>query len=372
MKFPLSIFSLSLLAGALASNVLDLDPSNFDSIIGQGKPALVEFFAPWCGHCKNLAPVYEQLGDAFSHAKDKVIVAKVDADGAGKPLGQKYGVSGFPTLKWFDAQGSMSDYDGGRDLDALANFITKQSGIKSNIKPPPPPATLILDTRTFDEVVLNKDHDTIVAFTAPWCGHCKTLKPIYEEVAKNFLPETNCIVANVDADAESNRPLAEKYDIKSFPTIKFFPKGGEPIEYKGGRSEADLVKFLNEKCGTHRAVGGGLNDQAGRHPEFDALASKFFSATGAARDAIYKEASALAVKIGPAAAHYLRVMEKVINGTEEYITKESKRLASILQKRVLSSAKLDEIKTKANILAAFAVEKVEEARDTIERAVEDL
>lgn len=72
-----------------------------------------------------------------------------------------------------------------------------------------------------------------------------------------------CIVANLDADAESNRPLAEKYEIKSFPTIKFFPKGGEPIDYNGGRGEADFVQFLNEKCGTHRAVGGGLNDQVG-------------------------------------------------------------------------------------------------------------
>jgi protein disulfide-isomerase A6 len=121
------------------------------------------------------------------------------------------------------------------------------------------------------------------------------------------------------------------------------------------------------------------------------LASKFFTATGAARDAIYKEASALAAQIGPAATHYVRVMEKVINGTEDYITKESKRyvvpffvtfllsfrsplhsLASILQKRGLASAKLDEIKIKANILAAFAAEKVAEAKDTIERAIEDL
>lgn len=46
---------------------------------------------------QNLAPIYEQVADAFSHAKDKVIVAKVDADGAGKPLGQKYGVTGFPS-----------------------------------------------------------------------------------------------------------------------------------------------------------------------------------------------------------------------------------------------------------------------------------
>ena len=46
---------------------------------------------------QTLAPIYEQVADAFSHAKDKVIVAKVDADGAGKPLGQKYGVTGFPS-----------------------------------------------------------------------------------------------------------------------------------------------------------------------------------------------------------------------------------------------------------------------------------
>ena len=46
---------------------------------------------------QNLAPIYEQLADAYSHAKDKVVVAKVDADGDGKPLGQKYGVTGFPS-----------------------------------------------------------------------------------------------------------------------------------------------------------------------------------------------------------------------------------------------------------------------------------
>jgi hypothetical protein len=46
---------------------------------------------------QNLAPVYEQLGDAFAHAKDKVVIAKVDADGEGRPLGSKYDVTGFPS-----------------------------------------------------------------------------------------------------------------------------------------------------------------------------------------------------------------------------------------------------------------------------------
>ena len=48
-------------------------------------------------HAQKLAPVYEQLGDAFAHVKDKVVIAKVDADGVGKPLGHKYGVTGFPS-----------------------------------------------------------------------------------------------------------------------------------------------------------------------------------------------------------------------------------------------------------------------------------
>ena len=57
--------------------------------------------------------------------------------------------------------------------------------------------------------------------------------------------------------------MGEKYGVKGFPTIKFFPKGEDktPIDYDKGRSEEDLVKYLNEKCGTERQVGGGLNEK---------------------------------------------------------------------------------------------------------------
>ncbi|KAG9081540.1 hypothetical protein FS749_007594, partial [Ceratobasidium sp. UAMH 11750] len=137
------ILAAVLAAPAFASNVLEVNSKNFDSIVGQGKPALVEFYAPWCGHCKNLAPVYEQLADAFSHAKDKVLIVKADADGEAKEIAGKHGVTGFPTLKWFGANDAVKSepYDGGRDLEALVAFIEKNAGVKSNIKPPPPPET---------------------------------------------------------------------------------------------------------------------------------------------------------------------------------------------------------------------------------------
>ncbi|EEB97893.1 hypothetical protein MPER_02693, partial [Moniliophthora perniciosa FA553] len=86
----------------------------------------------------------------------------------------------------------------------------------------------------------------------------------------------------------------------------------------------------------------------------------------------YKEALALASNVGDASKHYLRVMEKVVNGSEEYLQKETKRLEAILKKRSLSPSKLDEIKIKANILRSFAEQKEEEAEDTIRKDTAEL
>ncbi|KAF8233197.1 disulfide isomerase [Tricholoma matsutake] len=374
MLISLSFIAAVFLTGASASNVIDLTPDNFDKVIGKGKPGLVEFFAPWCGHCKNLAPVYEQLADVYAHAKDKVVIAKVDADGEGKSLGKKYGVTGYPTLKWFDADGKDELYESARDLDSLAAFVTEKSKVKSSIKPPPPDETLVLDAHTFDTVALDTSKNVLVSFTAPWCGHCKTLKPIYAEVAKTFERESDCVVANIDGDAKKNAELTKKYEVSGFPTIKFFSRDSKdkPLDYEGGRTEADFVSFLNEKCGTHRAVGGGLNDKAGRLAEFDSLAHQFFIATADARDSLYKQATVLAASAGTASRHYLRVMEKLVNGTEGYVEKETKRLASILKKRDLTPSKIDDLKIRVNILRAFVEKKIEEGNEKLGRAESEL
>ncbi|KAF8825131.1 hypothetical protein HHX47_DHR7000598 [Lentinula edodes] len=329
MKLSFSLFVTALLTGASASNVLELNPDTWDDVVGLGKPGLVEL--------QNLAPTYEQVADAYSHVKDKVFIAKVDADGIGKELGKKYGVTGFPTLKWFDGKGNYEPYESGRDLDSFTSFITGKTGVKSSIKPPPPPSYPILDYSNFDEVVM-------------------------------------CILVNVDADDKKNEAIKTRFGISGFPTIKFFPKDNKDgITYEGGRSEADFVDYLNEKCGTQRSVNGGLLDTAGRLADFDVLANKFFTAPADLRDSIYKEALTLSSTVGDVSKHYLRVMEKMVNGTEVYYEKESKRLASILKKRTLAPAKLDEIKIKSNILRAFGEKPVEDQNDgNIRRATAEL
>ena len=162
--------SLAVLGVNAASSVLDLIPSNFDSVVLEsGKPALVEFFAPWCGHCKNLAPVYEELAQHFDFAKDKVVIGKVDAD-EHKELGRKFGVQGFPTLKWFDGKSDKpDDYDGGRDLESLSSFVSEKIGVKPKAKKATQSAVTMLNDQTFKQQI-GGDKDVLVAFTAPWCG----------------------------------------------------------------------------------------------------------------------------------------------------------------------------------------------------------
>jgi protein disulfide-isomerase A6 len=111
-----------------ASFVVDLDPSNFDSIVmDKTKDVLVEFYAPWCGHCKRLAPDYEKAAESLQ-GESSAVIAKVDAD-KHRELGTRYGVTGFPTLKWFPKDKKEgTEYEGGRSPSDFVNFFNDKAG----------------------------------------------------------------------------------------------------------------------------------------------------------------------------------------------------------------------------------------------------
>lgn len=101
---------------------------NYDEIVlDDAKDVLVEFYAPWCGHCKALAPKYDILGQLYVDAKltDKVTIAKVDATANDVPDE----IQGFPTIKLFKAGDKKNPvtYSGSRSIEDLIKFI-KENG----------------------------------------------------------------------------------------------------------------------------------------------------------------------------------------------------------------------------------------------------
>ncbi|VAH02505.1 unnamed protein product [Triticum turgidum subsp. durum] len=333
-------------AAADGDEVLALTESTFEKEVGQDRGALVEFYAPWCGHCKKLAPEYEKLAASFKKAKS-VLIAKVDCD-EHKSVCSKYGVSGYPTIQWFP-KGSLEPkkYEGQRTAEALTEYVNSEAATNVKIAAVPS-SVVVLTEETFDSVVLDETKDVLVEFYAPWCGHCKSLAPIYEKVASVFKQDEGVVIANLDADKYTS--LAEKYGVSGFPTLKFFPKGNKAgEEYESGRELDDFVKFINEKSGTSRDSKGQLTSEAGLVASLDALVKEFHSAADDKRKEILSKIEEEAAKLsGPAVKHgkiYVNVAKKILQKGSDYTKKETERLHRLLEKSI-SPSKADEFAIK--------------------------
>lgn len=434
--------------------VLVLTDENFDEVVSSHDMLLVEFYAPWCGHCKKLAPEYSEAAGVLAELETPLYVAKVDATEQ-KECGKKFEIQGFPTLKVFRGLDNVSDYEGGRTADDIVKYLIKKSGpaaktleagdvdafngesdvtvvgyftsaesdeyatflkvadsvdlsfgvvvgaeaakivlskageddvvldieltnktavelfiganrlsllitfnqdtakvlfgedqpikvqvlsfaetdkldevkpeilkaatalsgkalfvwidetndrvfeyfglskddfptyvlvtmdgamkkfmpedsdfskigafvesylsgdLKPNLKSDDIPesqdeAVYVLVGKAFNEVALDQTKDVLVEFYAPWCGHCKSLAPKYDELAEKFAGVDSVIIAKMDSTAnEVDHP---DVNVSGFPTLKFFPSNTDKvIDYEGDRETDAMYDFVVENAGT--------------------------------------------------------------------------------------------------------------------------
>lgn len=101
---------------------------------------------------------------------------------------------------------------------------------------------LILTKENFDEEVLKSDKPVLVDFWAQWCGPCRAVAPIIDELANEFEGKAKIGKVNVDDQGE----LAEKFRIMSIPTVMLYKDGQMIDKVIGARSKAEFTQLLNK------------------------------------------------------------------------------------------------------------------------------
>ncbi|KAK3268575.1 hypothetical protein CYMTET_22918, partial [Cymbomonas tetramitiformis] len=235
--------------------VLSVSSATFHSEVLQSDSlVLVEFYAPWCGHCKRLAPEWTKATEALKGVV-KLVAADCDADDA---LAKEYSIQGFPTVKAFAGGKEIGKYEGQHTAKALVDYALKEarSLVYERMGEKPQGSTedgsgdmkgdvFVLRADNFDELVLQSDDYWLVEFYAPWCGHCKSLEPQWASAASDLKGRAK--LGAVDATVEEE--LGRRYNVQSFPTIIEFV-GGKQNPYEGGRTSDDIVTHVENWLST--------------------------------------------------------------------------------------------------------------------------
>ncbi|KAI1315490.1 protein disulfide isomerase (PDI) protein [Mortierella claussenii] len=236
------LLSQSVLAGLYSAkdHVVELTTQNFQSeVMDSNHLVMVEFYAPWCGHCKNLAPHYKAAAKNL-HGIAKMGAIDCDND-KNRQICSQYDIKGFPTIKVFKANRFAKkgvkypqDYQGERSAKAIVDHLVKM--LPDDIKlvssnPSSPKITNI------EEFVAQDNDSRALLFTKKLAS-----SNMYKGLATEMIDRM--IVAEMRVPSDE---VLKQYNIKDLPALVVFPKGSqEPVIYSGELKRDPISEFLNQ------------------------------------------------------------------------------------------------------------------------------
>ncbi|KAK3829715.1 MAG: thioredoxin-like protein [Linnemannia gamsii] len=213
--------------------VIVLDNKNYESSLKNGEPWLVEYYAPWCGHCKALAPTYEELAKEL---KGKVNVAKVDCP-ANDAVCRSQKVRGYPTIK-LHQNGQASEFNGQRQLANMAAFAV--GGTISSVKR--------LTPQGFEEIKAGSDVSFIYVYDAN----------TNEDVSASIDKQSRTFYEQVSIYSTNDNTIARQLSLTTLPALVVM-KDNRQYNYQGSianqltvqswieQSKEPLVPVLNKR-----------------------------------------------------------------------------------------------------------------------------
>merc|ERR1711934_739413 len=248
-----------------------LTVENFDEVIEGNEFVLVEFYAPWCGHCKALAPEYAKAAGILAEKESKIVLAKLDATEEGA-VAEKFEVRGYPTLKFF-RNGKATEYGGGRTADTIVSWLEKKTG---------PPAATVSTVEEAAAFTAGKDV-SIIGYFADQTSEAATA---YLAAASNLDDFQFAITSSAEVAAEhklegdavlllktfddgkavltegiTEEAIAAFVGSESLPLVVDFNQETAQKIFSG-EIKSHLLAFLSAKADTHEAYVALLKDIA--------------------------------------------------------------------------------------------------------------
>uniref|UniRef100_A0A8C6U971 Protein disulfide isomerase family A, member 5 n=1 Tax=Neogobius melanostomus TaxID=47308 RepID=A0A8C6U971_9GOBI len=205
------------------------------------RPILMMFYAPWCGVCKRMQPIFQQ---AATETKGRYVLAGMNVhpsefDG----LKQEYNVKGYPTFCYFEKGKFLHHYEnyGATSKDIPSGPAAKDPEVPWSESDSP---VFHLTDESFDSF-LEEHTAALIMFYAPWCGHCKKMKPEYDEAAEvlNKASDSPGVLAALDATV--HKAAGDRFKISGFPTVKYFVNGEEKYTLPHLRSKEKIIEFMH-------------------------------------------------------------------------------------------------------------------------------
>lgn len=233
----LLLSSLCYFTFAAETDVLELTDIDFSSQVAEHETVLVMFYAPWCGHCKKLKPEYAKAAELIKYNDPPVILAKVDCTEAGKETCNKFGVTGYPTLKIFRNGEFSQEYNGPREAGGIVKYLKAQVG----------PSSKDLSSLAQFEEFIDKDDVAVVGFfekESDLKGAFLKLADKLREKVRFGHSASKAVLDNV-----GHKDAIVLYRPKHLHN-KFEP---DSVKYEGGSKKEEIDTFINKNY--HGLVG---------------------------------------------------------------------------------------------------------------------
>ena len=263
-----------------------LDGSSWAAVLQNPGYTFVKFYAPWCGHCREMQHDWEDVAEHFKENPlpgVSLTVAEVDCtagmDGS-MSICMQESIHGYPTLRLYKDGDLVEEYQFARTFDRMKTFIEEKLFDLATVEPNSI-GVYDLNDLSFQKFIDSQGSGaTLVFFHVTWCGHCKALRPVWDELAIDFLMEESEDLKFAEVNCMEALDVCTEEGVEGFPQVYMYKDGVMEDIFQGERTVEELTNFVWETVDPSRVKDDDLDtmllmqnlmggDQAGQDEEED-------------------------------------------------------------------------------------------------------